>query len=212
MRQLIEKVHSQLKAVADTFEIVIIDDGSTDSTPKIADDLAREFKEVRVVHHPQREGYGVALMDGFRESRYDYVCYTDSDNQYDVRELFAARNHLAQADVLSGYVREKAVDARRKLQSNIFNALVRTLFSFPIRDVNCSMKLYKRAVLDAIPIRSKSAFIDAEMLIRAYRAGFTVAQFPVTHYERTSGIATGSRPSVILETIRDMVKFRLGLL
>ena len=100
----------------------------------------------------------------------------------------------------------------RKIQSVVFNTFIGALFFVHIRDINCSMKIYKRKVLDAIQIKSTSAFIDAEMLIRARQAGFTIVQFPVTHFHRTEGLASGSKPTVIVDTFKDMLKFRLGLL
>ncbi len=209
---LIPKVHSFLTEIANEFEILIIEDGSPDRTRHVADELAGKFSNVRVIHHAKNLGYGATIRDGFMQSRYEYVMYTDGDNQYDVHEFAAALPLLEHADIVTGYVQEKAADAKRKMQSNLFNTLVRMLFFFPIRDVNCSMKIYKRRVLDAISIRGTSAFIDAEMLIRARRAGFTIVQFPVTHFHRTEGVASGSKMSVILPTIRDMLKFRFGLL
>jgi glycosyltransferase involved in cell wall biosynthesis len=206
---LIPRVHAFLSRHAEHFEILIVEDGSPDKTGEVADALAASYKEVRVIHHPHNLGYGATIRDGFTNSVYDYVMYTDGDNQYDVDEFEQALPLLADADIVSGYVTEKAVSGRRKFQSKAFNLLVKTLFLFPVRDINCSMKIYKRKVLDAIPIVGTSAFIDAEMLIRARRKGFTIVQFPVTHYRRTEGVAGGSRLSVVVPTVRDMLKFRL---
>ncbi|MEK7509232.1 MAG: glycosyltransferase family 2 protein [Patescibacteria group bacterium] len=209
---LIPRVHAFLSEIAHRFEIVIVEDGSPDTTGEAADALAARYKEVRVIHHPKNLGYGGAIRDGFLNSRLDYVMYTDGDNQYDPREFEAALPLLREADVVSGYVREKAVSDLRKLQSTIFNLMVAVLFFVWIRDINCSMKIYKRKVLDAIEIKSMSAFIDAEMLVCARRAGFRIAQFPVTHFRRTEGLPSGSKLAVIVPTIMDMLKFRFGLL
>lgn len=209
---LIPKVHRFLSSIADAFEIVIVEDGSPDKTGAVADDLATRYSNVRVIHHEKNMGYGATLRDGFRACRYDYVMYTDGDNQYDVEEFGPYLRLLKDADVISGYVTAKAVSPRRRIQSAVYNFLVRALFFVNLRDVNCSMKVYSRKVLDSIDIKSASAFIDAEMLVRAKRGGFRIAQFPVTHYERSSGLASGSKWSVVGPTIRDMLYFRLGLL
>ncbi|OGG51104.1 hypothetical protein A2763_02065 [Candidatus Kaiserbacteria bacterium RIFCSPHIGHO2_01_FULL_54_36] len=209
---LIPRVHAFLSEIANEFEILIIEDGSPDKTGEVADGFAVQYKEVRVIHHPKNLGYGATIRDGFLHSHFEYVMYTDGDNQYDVREFAAALLLLQEADVVTGFVREKAASGRRKVQSVLFNAFVCILFLFPIRDVNCSMKIYKRKVLDAITIKGTSAFIDAEMLIRARRAGFRIAQFPVTHFHRQAGLASGSKLSVVVPTIIDMLKFRFGLL
>ena len=209
---LIPKIHALLSSLTNTFEILIIENGSRDATPAVADELAKKFSNVRAYHYAAGLGYGGALMEGFKHAKYDYVCYTDGDNQYDVDELRAGFALMEHADIASGYVRAKAVSTYRKIQSSVFNLFLTLLFFVHIRDINCSMKIYKRKVLETIQIKSKSAFIDAEMLLRAYRAGFTIAQYPVTHFERTSGVAIGSKPSVILGTLVDMFKFRFGLL
>lgn len=209
---LIPKVHALLNSLTDTFEILIIENGSRDKTAAIADELAAKYPNVHALHYEKGLGYGGALMEGFKRAQYDYVCYTDGDNQYDVDEFVEGFRLMKDADIASGYVRAKAVSKYRMLQSNIFNALIPLLFFTYIRDINCSMKIYKRKVLDTIEIKSKSAFIDAEMLLKAQRAGFRIKQYPVTHYERTSGTAIGSKPSVILDTIKDMLRFRFGIL
>lgn len=204
---LIPKAHAFFKGLTERFEILIIENGSTDRTAEVADGLARTFPEVRVIHYPVGLGYGGALREGFRNARYDYICYTDADNQYDIGEFAAGFGLMDGADIASGYVRKKAVSAMRRVQSVVWNLMVRIMFFVSIRDINCSMKIYKRACLDAIHIDSVSAFIDAEMLIRAKRAGCVIKQFPVTHFERTSGKAIGSDRSVILATMRDAFVF-----
>ena len=210
--RLIPAVASFLAGITDTYEIVILHDGSPDRTGAVADEMAAAHSNVRVIHHEANQGYGVTLGEGFRTAQYDYVMYTDGDAQFDVREFGPVLPLLETNDVLSGYALTKAASFGRKLQSFAYNALLFVLFGSRWRDANCSMKVYKRRVLDRIDIRSKSAFIDAEMLLRARRAGFSIAQFPVTHYPRLEGVAHGSKPLVIAGTIREMLMFRIGLL
>jgi glycosyltransferase involved in cell wall biosynthesis len=210
--RLIPHVYKFLSEISDKFEIIIVEDGSPDKTGQIADELAKQFKNIRVIHHSKNLGYGATLKDGFMAARYDYVMYTDGDFQYDVNEFKPVIHFLAEYDILSGYVTKKAVTFRRVIQSFVYNLLIRIMFFVNLKDANCSMKIYKKKVLDAIEIKSDSAFIDTEMLIKARRKGFKIKQFPVRHYKRDSGLASGSRPSVIVDTIKDMIKFRLGLL
>lgn len=205
---LIPRVSLFLNDITDTFEIIIVHDGGSDRTGEVADELAKKLPHVRVIHHPKNLGYGTTLRDGFFASKYDYVMYTDGDNQYDVEEFKPYLHLLEDADAISGYVRQKAVSSGRKIQSFCFNTVIKILFCVNLKDVNCSMKMYKKKVIDGMEIKSSSAFIDAEMLIRAKRAGFGIKQFPVTHFVRTGGVASGSKPSVILSTVGDMVKFR----
>lgn len=209
---LIPKVHQFLSEISNQFEIIIVDDASPDKTGLVADNLVKQYPEVWVIHHQKNQGYGGALKTGFNNARFDYVMYTDGDNQYDVNEFRSQLPFLEEFDILSGYAIKKAVTIPRRFQSFLYNSLVRLLFLVNWKDVNCSMKIYRRQVLDTITIKSNSAFIDTEMLIRAQRAGFKIHQFPVTHYQRRKGLASGSKPRVILDTGREMLMFRMGFL
>lgn len=209
---LIPSVFDFLNQNSEKFEIIIVEDKSPDNTAEVADNIAKKFPNIRVIHHSQNKGYGGALKSGFLNSKYDFIIYTDGDNQYDIKELTPYLNLINDNDILSGYAVKKAVSLARRIQSFVFNLLVRIMFFVNIKDINCSMKVYKRNVLDSLEIKSDSAFIDVEILIKAKRAGFKIAQFPVTHYERTTGAASGSKFSVIIGTIVDMIKFRLNLL
>lgn len=192
--------------------MIIVHDGSPDKTGEVADRLAAEFPYLRVIHHPKNLGYGATLRDGFLAAEYDYVMYTDGDNQYDVREFGPHLHLLGTADVLTGFVTRKAVSMRRMIQSLVYNWLIVILFSVRCRDIDCAMKIYSRKALDSISLKSTSCFIDAEMIIKLKTAGLKIAQFPVTHFPRTEGLASGSKITVIAATVRDMLRFRLGCL
>lgn len=211
---LVPTVVEFLQKHAEKFEIVIIDDGAKDGTGMVADQMSQKFPNVRVVHHEKNKGYSETLKEGFEGGKYDYVMYTDGDNQYNVFDFEPYLYLLKTNDVLSGYAIKKAVSIGRKFQSWFHNALISVLFLTRFRDVNCSMKIFKKKVLDVIEIKSTSqgAFIDAELILKAKKMGFKVAQFPVVHYERKSGVASGSKPSLILNTIKDMLLLRLNLL
>lgn len=211
---LVPAVRSFLSKHADEFEIVIIEDGSPDNTGEVADQLAARFPHVRVVHHAKNQGYTATLREGFETARFDYVMYTDGDNQYDITDFEPYLNLIERNDLISGYAKVKAASRRRALQSFVFNALIAVLFVRWYRDINCSMKLIRRDALQKIPLRSspRGAFIDAELMLRARAAGLRIAQFPVTHYARKSGIASGSKPDLVWETLKDLFKLRLGLL
>ncbi len=210
--ELIPDVYKFISSITDTFEILIVEDGSPDKTAEVADQLAAQYPHVRVIHHSKNCGYGGALKTGFSEGRYDYVMYTDGDKQYDITEFKPHLHLLSKVDVLCGYVTEKAASSRRKWQSLIYNSLIRILFFIDIKDINCSMKICNRKVLDAVTLKSASAFIDAEIVLKSKKAGFVIGQIPVTHYRRAAGLASGSKAAVIWPTIVDMLKFRVGLL
>lgn len=211
---LIPNVFEFLKKNSEEFEIVIIEDGSPDNTGEVADKLAKEFPYVRVVHHKKNEGYTATLKEGFENAKYDYVMYTDGDNQYNIWDFEPHLYLLETSDVIAGYAVKKAVSPFRRFQSWVHNFLIRVLFLVDFKDINCSMKIFKKKVLKSIEIKSSlyGGFIDAELILKAKKMGFVVSQFPVVHYERKSGIASGSKPRMILNTVKDMILLRLNLL
>jgi glycosyltransferase involved in cell wall biosynthesis len=211
---LIPVVVDFLTKHSEKFEIVIIEDGSPDKTGEVADELAKKFPNIRVVHHEKNKGYTATLKEGFETAKYDYVMYTDGDNQYDVFDAAPYLSLLNDADVIAGYAIKKAVSPYRKFQSGIYNFLIMVLFFVNYKDVNCSLKIFKKHVLQNIKIKSSpyGAFIDGELVLKAKKQGYKIAQFPVTHYERKSGIASGTKPPLIWSTFADMIKLRLNIL
>jgi len=206
-----------LQDAANDYEIIIVEDGSPDRTAAVADDLARRYAHVRVIHHPQNLGYGAALKSGFRAARFAYVAYTDGDNQFDVGELRKMIPLMQDgADLVTGYRTNRAVSRLRWVQSRVFNTLINRLFGLHVRDVNCALKIYTKALLDSITIDADSAFIDAEIFIRAAARGCRLEQVGVTHYPRRHGKASSARLGVVMSTLADIVRFyrlrRRGLL
>lgn len=210
---LIPVVVKFLQEHSKQFEIIIIEDGSPDKTGEVADLLATQFPNVRVIHHAQNMGYTATLKEGFEAGKYEYLMYTDGDNQYDVMDFVPHLHLLNDHDLIAGYAIKKAVSPRRRFQSWVHNMFVTLLFGTHFRDINCSMKLMKRSVIDAMTINSNpyGAFVDSEIMIKAKRLGFRIAQFPVVHYARKSGLASGSKPALIFATIRDTIKLRFDI-
>ncbi len=211
---LIPNVFNFLSKNSKKFEITIIDDGAGDNTGSVADELAKQYPYIQVIHHKKNKGYSATLKEGFEMGKYDYVMYTDGDNQYDVKEFEPYLYLLETHDVLVGFATKKAVSTFRKFQSWVHNTLINILFFVHFRDINCAMKIFKKPVLDKININSNpyGAFVDAELILKAKKLGYKIAQFPVTHYEKKGGIASGSKPRLILNTIIDMLRLRLNLL
>ncbi|HBE90437.1 MAG: hypothetical protein A3E37_02700 [Candidatus Andersenbacteria bacterium RIFCSPHIGHO2_12_FULL_46_9] len=191
----------------DDYEIVIVEDGSPDKTAEVADELARRYNKVRVVHHPENLGYGATLNDGFKSARYDWVFYTDGDDQFDVNELPKLIEQLSQADLAVGYRIKKQYSAFRRFTSWCYNWQVRLMFNLDVKDVNCAFKLVPHHLLDQISISSKHGFIDAEILLQACRRGYKIAQVGVTHRPRVSGVSKAAHPRVVLGTIYETWRF-----
>jgi glycosyltransferase involved in cell wall biosynthesis len=190
-----------------TFEIIIVEDGSPDRTGEVADQLAARHPEVRVIHHPVNRGYGAALKTGFQAARYDWVFYTDGDNQFDLQELKRFVDLTAYADMIVGFRVRKQYSAYRQFTSFCYNQLLRLMFDVRDRDVDCAFKIYRRELFDRIGIESRDAFIDAEIAIKARFLDYSSIEVGVTHLPRLDGISTGARPSVIFRTLGEIFRY-----
>lgn len=208
--KMAERAVEVLEGIGCEYEIIIVHDGSPDRTGEVADELARRYAGVRVIHHPKNLGYGAALKTGFTNAKNEYVFYTDGDNQFDVGEMvkFVPLVSLGLTDLVIGFRNRKRYSLYRKVTSFTYNLVLQVLFDLPYRDVDCAFKLVPKGLIDRIDISSVDAFIDAELLIKAQRLGYGITEIGVNHYLRETGIS-GVRTRVILRTIREMVRFYL---
>jgi glycosyltransferase involved in cell wall biosynthesis len=190
------------------YEVIIIEDGSPDKTGEVADELAKKFGNVKVIHHEKNMGYGTTLKDGFMSAKMDYVFYTDGDNQFDLDELKKFVFLLSFSDHVVGYRKRKQYSTYRKVTSLIYNYLLRFIFEIDYVDIDCAFKLFKRDLFDKINIVSVDAFIDAEIMIKSDLLGYKTTEVGVKHLPRLDGISTAARPSVIFRTIKEIFQFR----
>jgi len=193
------------------YELLVIDDASTDDTGRRADAAAAADPHVRVVHHPVNRKLGGALKTGFAEAKGDLILYTDADLPFDMDELHKACRLLRhyEADIVAAYRFDRTGEGYvRTVYSGIYNALVRVLFGVKLRDINFAFKLCRRRVLDTIELKSEGSFIDAELIVRAIGHGFKVVQFGVDYFPRTRGVSTLSQPTVIVKILREMWELR----
>lgn len=193
------------------YEVIIIEDGSPDKTGEVADRLAEKYPKVRVIHHEKNMGYGSTLKDGFLSAKLDYVFYSDGDNQFDLNELKKFVALIPYTDMVIGYRKKKQYSTYRKFTSLSYNYLLRYLFGIDYVDVDCAFKLIRTDLFKKIKIDSVDAFIDAEILLKANRLGYTTTEVGVKHLPRLDGISTGARPSVIFNTIREVLAYRKKL-
>jgi glycosyltransferase involved in cell wall biosynthesis len=214
LRGLVAEALEALPGLADRFEILIVDDGSRDETPSIADELASTHHQVRAIHHPTNLGYGAALRSGFGASRHDFIGFTDGDRQFRVADLgrLSARLLAADApDAVAGFRIKRADPAIRTVYANLYRLANRLFFGLPVRDVDCACKLFRRQALEGIAVESGGAFFSAELLIKLGARGRRIAEVGVPHYQRLAGSPTGAKPSVVLRAIRDFWSLRLRL-
>ncbi len=212
---LVAEALETLPSLADQFEIIAVDDGSRDGTPRLADELAARHPDlVRVVHHPVNLGYGAALRSGFAAARYELIAFTDGDRQFKVVDIGRLTARSAQADapdVVVGFRIKRADAFIRTLYARAFRLANRTFFDLRVTDVDGACKLFRRAALEDIRVESDGAFFSAELLIKLREAGRSVVEVGVPHYPRTAGSATGAKPTVILRAVRDFWRLRLSL-
>lgn len=194
------------RKVADDFEVVVVNDGSKDRTGEIAERLAAEIPQVRVVHNNPNRGYGGALARGFKESRKNWIFYTDGDGQFDFNELPKVLPLLETHDVVSCYRLDRKDPFMRKLNAFAWSTLVNLLFRIGLRDIDCAFKIYPKTFIDRVELNSRGALIDTEMLAKARNLGLRIAQMGVHHYPRTAGQQTGANLKVILRAFKELFK------
>jgi glycosyltransferase involved in cell wall biosynthesis len=198
-------------ALAGSYEVVVVDDGSRDATrERLAAVEAEMGPRLRVVRHEKNRGYGVALRNGFAAAEGDLVFYTDSDNQFDLSELAGILPLMSEWDAVLGY-RIARQDARRRLLTSwVFNRLACVVFDLTVRDLNCSFKLFRREVLQSLPLAADDFFIDTELVVRLHRGGWRYVERGVTHLPRTAGQST-VRLSDVPRTLAAVVRMRAAL-
>lgn len=194
------------RRVADDLEVIIVDDGSTDRTGQIADRLAAEHAEVRVVHNRPNQGYGGALRAGLTSATREYVFYTDGDGQFDIGEIERLIPLLERYDIISAYRVNRQEGWLRRINAAGWTLLMRLVFGLRLRDIDCAFKIYPRRLFEACELKSRGALIDAEILARAQRLGFTIGQVGVHHYPRLAGEQTGAKLRVILRAFGELLR------
>jgi glycosyltransferase involved in cell wall biosynthesis len=211
IENVILSVKRVVSKIAGKWEIIVVNDGSTDRTGKIAARLSMDDPRIRVVSHSKNEGYGVSLKTGFYNSRYKWISFMDSDGQFDFSEIvnFIQKQKETDADLVIGYYKKRKVSLSKIITSKIWEYVVFLMFGLNIKDIDCGFKLVSRKVIEKIPKleSSRGAFISSELLIKSKKEGFKIVQVPVTHYPRLKGRGTGRNLNVVLRSFVDL--FRL---
>ncbi|HSJ91815.1 MAG TPA: glycosyltransferase family 2 protein [Ilumatobacter sp.] len=203
---LIDDAHGTLAALVEEVEVVVVDDGSSDGSGPLLDQLAADRPWLHVIHHERNGGYGSALISGFGAARHDWIFYTDGDAQYDPREV-AGLLPLAtdEIDIVQGYKVGRGDSWYRKVIGRTYHHAVRVLFRLHVRDTDCDFRLFRRHLFSDRPLTSTSGVICVEMMFRFERAGARFVEAPVHHYFRPHGRSQFFRLPAIWRSARQLV-------
>lgn len=194
-----------LHQVAEDFEIIVVNDGSSDYTSIVLEEMAVRYSELRVITHPHNQGYGAALQTGFSAATKDWVFYTDGDSQYNPLELINLVAALRDGvDVVNGYKLNRNDSWMRAVIGRAYHYFVKFLFGIHIRDVDCDFRLIPRRILKEVELKSNSGAICLELVKKIEDAGYVFAETPVNHYSRKYGVSQFFVPWRIIRTLRQL--------
>lgn len=204
IEQVVKNAIPVAKRVAKKWEIIMVDDGSSDSTLKIAKDLASGMPNLVVLFHTPNRGYGAALKEGFSNAKYENIVFTDGDGQFDFSEVSKFIEKIGKADIVMGYREKRRDHTFRRFLMNLLKVWDFVFFGFYYKDIDCGFKMFKKEALGRIlPFKSEGAMITTEILAKAKKKGLNIAQVEVTHYPRKFGDQSGGNMRVILRAIRE---------
>ncbi len=194
--------------LADDFEIIVVDDASTDGCGDVVAGMAKKHPEVRLLRHGKNRKLGGALKTGFAAVTKDVAIYTDSDLPIDMNDIKLVWPYLEAADMMIGYRLVRTEGLRRRVISKVYNTLIRRMFGLRVRDVNFAFKVIRRRVLEGIDLQSEGSFIDAEIILEAMRNGFQVREVGMMFYQRTAGKSNLAGTGVILKILQELWQYR----
>ncbi len=194
-----------LPGYTDDFEVIVVNDGSRDDTPRIVERFAQEDGRIRLVHHDVNRGYGAALRSGFAATRGDFVMFMDADRQFDIADIRLLTPFVSQFDVVAGFRMERHDPLLRRINAEIFNVAIRVLFGVHLRDIDCAFKIFRGDLLRSLELTAPGALINTEIQAKLRRQGATLEQVGVHHFPRIAGQATGGSARVILRAMGETV-------
>lgn len=203
---LTRKTAKVLSEICDDYEVIIVNDGSKDRTKEIAESLSKENPKIRLINHEVNKGYGAAVKSGLYGAKLEWVFFTDGDGQFDVNEIKELAKYTSEADFIAGYRIKRADSFMRKLNAFMWGSMVKLLFRFKVRDVDCAFKLFKKEIIDRAKPEAEGAMISTELLAKANKMGYRIKEVGVHHYPRTAGTQTGAKLKVILRAFKELFK------
>lgn len=206
---IINKLIKLLPTLTRDFEIIVVNDASTDGTRQVLERIKKTTKQLFVVHHQLNQGYGATIWDGFIQAKKEFIFYTDGDGQYDVDELPKLTALMdSRTDMVSGYKINRSDTLLRKILGAIHNQLMRRVFYIPVKDVDCDFRLFRRAILKGLNVTTKSGAFDVELMSRLGRKKIIIKEVGILHYPRLFGQSQVFTIPRILKSITDIIKIK----
>jgi len=203
VRLVADKAMALLSSMTTDYEVVIVNDGSPDRAGEIADEVAREHANVRVIHHPRNLGYGAAVRSGLSAATKEFICFVDGDDEYEIedfRRILKLRDYY---DLIITFRYKKIYTGKRIFISWVYNKLLRFMFRIPFRDVSTGLRMVRKTVLDDITLETVSPFIGAEIAIKTMLKGYRVGEVGIQTFPRTFGASSSTSVKNIIATMRD---------
>ncbi len=192
-----------------SYEVIVVNDGSSDNTKEIVEQLASENSNVVLVNHEVNKGYGSALRSGFDSARNEYIFFMDSDGQFDIEDLDSLLPLVSPDKVVIGYRMGRADSFIRSLNAWMYAQYIHLMFGLNVKDMDCAFKVFPtKAYRDIAPIKSGGALFTAEFLIKLKRNGFVFEEVGVRHFPRQFGTQSGANIKVILRMFKESWKLR----
>ena len=201
---LIENIFKTIGENQNFLELVLVDDGSCDSTVEIVSQLAEKDKRIRLIRHQENKGLGGAIRTGLKSACGDFVLYTDADLPFDftlIPNLFLLADENS---IVSGYRINRGEGFRRWILTKGYNYFIKMFFGLYLNDVNFACKIFPKRFLQQAELNSEGSFIDAEMLLEGLRLGLEIKEYPMVYFPRERGLSTLSRPKVIFFILKEM--------
>jgi len=203
---MVEKAIEVCKELANKFEIVIVNDCSPDDSGKIADNLAKTYPFIKVIHHLQNLGYGAAVKTGLKNAQYEWICLTDGDDEYDLFDLKNMIKHKDAYDLIITFRYKKIYSNKRIFISYIYNKILRFLFRTNYRDISTGLRLARKSLIEDLMLNADSPFIGAEITIKSMLKGYRVGEVGIQTFPRTVGKGASTSWENIIGTMKDMIK------
>ncbi len=186
------------------YEVVVVDDGSSDNSAELITQWSQKNPRVRLLRHQENRGYGAALRSGLQNVVKDLIFLTDGDNQFHVADIEKLFSKIDSCDVVTGYRFSRKDHAYRRFNGFLWTQLNKMLFGLKVRDVDCAFKLFRKKCLQGLTLKSNQLMIHAEILARLKKKGCKIEEIGVPHYPRTAGKASATHPIRVIKTFGEL--------